>query len=223
MDVHQILSAVKKCKMVETAIAKRLLHSPPHPLLGELVFSETREKGRVVSYDVLMPGSVTTAVEEAADRNIPRPEFKMRRFFPDKTSAANPPSGAAYGVDMSREAIVWLVSASNSGSDRDKIKAQMQSALDTVENSDRLDDRPFAIQTHKGSVVAVGRRYGEAYVHRYTARAEEERTPLERSRPGEDSEERRARIREKSAAFVEEERDQARQARPHKRRDQDQL
>ena len=124
---------------------------------------------------------------------------------------------------MSSEAIVRLASRSKADAPLDQIREQMETALNLVEKDERLRDRSFSIQTPKGTVLAVGRRYGAAYVDRYIGRDEEERAPLERSIPGEDTEARRDHIRQAARAFVDTEKTQPPQTKPRKRRDQEHL
>lgn len=219
MNVQQILSDVRKFRLQEGAIAARLAQNPSHPLLSELVVSTRNEAGKPVAYDVLMPGSVVTGVERAAGQPIPRPAYKMRRFVADETSAKPLLTPASYGVDINAEAIVRLASKSQASDDADKIKEQMRVALDKVEHNDRLKDRSFAIETPKGAVVAVGRRYADAYVDRYTGRDEEEIEPIERSLPDEDRAAHLAKVREATRRFV----DETKREKPRKRKDQDQL
>lgn len=185
MSIQQILSNVRKSVAREAAIAKRLAQDPSHPVLGGLVISKTELEDGGIMYDVLMPGSTETTIEKMAGKAMPFSAYKMRRFVSDEASPTPLMKPVSYGVDLSAEAIKRLASKSKNGSDVDKITEQMRAALDTVEQDGRLKDRSFVIQTPAGSVVAAGRRYGEAYVDRYKSQDEEEIEPLERSVPGE--------------------------------------
>jgi hypothetical protein len=218
MTVQQILTNVRKFRMWERSIAVRLPQNPPHPDLADLVVLRSLTATNIVFYDVLMPGSVQTEVEKAASPPPPSAAYKMRRFFYDTTAKKPDLRSASYGVDMSHEAIVRLASRSDKVLDVDKIKEQMTSALDVVQGNDRFENRSFRIQTPKGPVLAVGRRYGAAYVDRYVGGAEEEREALERSLADDKAMIRAAKIQETARLEV-----PAEKIKGVKRRDQDQL